>query len=135
MCESGNKVSNHLYKDSKDIEKSFPHFFGEPVEVHCGQKPANASTNCQPLKEVCLFDIKNDPCEYNNLAPSMQSVSIYFYFVAVRFYYFTSHLKFISNLEVPGLFSSSEADFKGNSFHMHSSERVWADCAKRINFN
>ncbi|XP_077994252.1 arylsulfatase J-like [Glandiceps talaboti] len=36
--------------------------------VHCGVKPSNASTNCQPAKTPCLFNIKNDPCEYNNVA-------------------------------------------------------------------
>uniref|UniRef100_A0A2C9JWC7 Sulfatase N-terminal domain-containing protein n=1 Tax=Biomphalaria glabrata TaxID=6526 RepID=A0A2C9JWC7_BIOGL len=36
--------------------------------VNCGIRPTNASTNCQPLKAPCLFDIENDPCEYNNIA-------------------------------------------------------------------
>ena len=41
---------------------------GTPVRVECGEKPANASTNCDPRKYPCLFHIPSDPCEYTNLA-------------------------------------------------------------------
>ncbi|XP_042896266.1 arylsulfatase B-like [Parasteatoda tepidariorum] len=36
--------------------------------VECGERPLNISTNCEPAKAACLFDISADPCEYNNLA-------------------------------------------------------------------
>ncbi|XP_070575005.1 arylsulfatase J-like [Ptychodera flava] len=36
--------------------------------VECGHKPTNTSTNCKPTKSPCLYNIKNDPCEYNNIA-------------------------------------------------------------------
>ncbi|XP_076455941.1 arylsulfatase B-like [Babylonia areolata] len=42
---------------------------GSPVEVHCGKKPLNASFNCQPEQEPCLFHIPSDPCEFYNIAP------------------------------------------------------------------
>ncbi|KAL8594525.1 hypothetical protein ACOMHN_028879 [Nucella lapillus] len=41
-----------------------------PVTINCGEKPANASTNCQPKKSPCLYHIPSDPCEYNNIAAS-----------------------------------------------------------------
>jgi len=41
---------------------------GTPVKIECGDKPLNASTNCDPRKSPCLFHIASDPCEYNNVA-------------------------------------------------------------------
>ncbi|RWS14961.1 arylsulfatase B-like protein [Dinothrombium tinctorium] len=40
----------------------------ENTRVRCGKKPPNASTNCKPDIEPCLFHIASDPCEYNNVA-------------------------------------------------------------------
>ncbi|XP_054163408.1 arylsulfatase B-like [Oppia nitens] len=40
----------------------------ENVNIDCGPKPTNASVNCRPDVEHCLFNITADPCEYNNLA-------------------------------------------------------------------
>ena len=39
-----------------------------PLVIECGPKPANASTNCDLKTAPCLYDLKHDPCEYNNLA-------------------------------------------------------------------
>ncbi|XP_033099226.1 arylsulfatase I-like isoform X2 [Anneissia japonica] len=36
--------------------------------VHCPPKPPDVETNCQPFKAPCLFDIRNDACEYMNIA-------------------------------------------------------------------
>ena len=47
--------------------KIVPH----PAVVKCGEKPRNASTNCDVFFNSCLYDISIDPCEYNNLAPTM----------------------------------------------------------------
>ncbi|XP_070561320.1 arylsulfatase J-like [Ptychodera flava] len=35
--------------------------------IHCGPVPSEAHTNCQTTKP-CLYNIKDDPCEYYNLA-------------------------------------------------------------------
>ena len=40
----------------------------KPLKVDCGPKPVNASTNCQPSKNPCLYNVKLDPCEYFNIA-------------------------------------------------------------------
>lgn len=45
------------------------------VKVNCGPKPANASTNCNLKIEVCLFNIRHDPCEYMNLAKLMPTTA------------------------------------------------------------
>ncbi len=42
-----------------------------PAVVHCGDKPADASSNCQVNRSPCLYNITADPCEYNNLAGIM----------------------------------------------------------------
>nr|XP_006825904.1 PREDICTED: arylsulfatase I-like [Saccoglossus kowalevskii] len=38
------------------------------LRVDCGPKPENASENCKPKDNVCLYDIAEDPCEYINIA-------------------------------------------------------------------
>ncbi|XP_070567117.1 arylsulfatase I-like isoform X2 [Ptychodera flava] len=42
--------------------------------VHCGKKPANASTNCQPKQKPCLYNVILDPCEYHNIAEQYPDV-------------------------------------------------------------
>ncbi|XP_052803312.1 arylsulfatase B-like isoform X1 [Mya arenaria] len=54
-------------KPLKNTMKSYYHK-NHPVKVECGRKPFNASTNCDPRVSPCLFNIANDPCEYNNIA-------------------------------------------------------------------
>ncbi|XP_052794795.1 arylsulfatase B-like [Mya arenaria] len=44
--------------------------------IDCGNKPFNASTNCNPSVLPCLFNIAEDPCEYNNLADSNKDLVI-----------------------------------------------------------
>ena len=48
-----------------------PKIVPHPAVVKCGEKPANASTNCDVFFNSCLYDISRDPCEYNNLASTM----------------------------------------------------------------
>jgi len=45
-----------------------PLYQREPLSVKCGPRPENASTNCKPWLQACLFNITADPCEYENLA-------------------------------------------------------------------
>ncbi|XP_005101283.1 arylsulfatase I [Aplysia californica] len=46
----------------------------EPIKVKCGLKPANASTNCDPVKKACLYNLRDDPCEFENLALALPDV-------------------------------------------------------------
>jgi len=43
---------------------------GKPVIVDCGPRPPNATSNCRPWLQACLFNISADPCEFDNLAAS-----------------------------------------------------------------
>lgn len=43
-----------------------------PVRLNCGKPPEK--NNCHPGKAPCLFDIRKDPCEYNNLASSLPEI-------------------------------------------------------------
>lgn len=43
---------------------------GQPYSFKCGNKPFNASTNCDPVQSPCLYHIRSDPCEYHNIAAS-----------------------------------------------------------------
>lgn len=59
-------LSDEMVAILKSLGRAVPE--ANPVIIHCGEKPANASTNCLPKKAACLFDIDTDPCEYNNIA-------------------------------------------------------------------
>ena len=40
-----------------------------PAHVNCGEIPApEVLSLCDPNAKPCLFDIKNDPCEYRDLS-------------------------------------------------------------------
>ncbi|EFX81012.1 hypothetical protein DAPPUDRAFT_303738 [Daphnia pulex] len=44
------------------------------AEISCGERPVDAHP-CLPLDALCLFDIEQDPCEYNNLAEKMPHIT------------------------------------------------------------
>ncbi|XP_041472301.1 arylsulfatase I-like isoform X1 [Lytechinus variegatus] len=42
--------------------------------VSCPPKPDNASTNCDPFQQPCLYNINEDPCEFYNIADENQDI-------------------------------------------------------------
>ncbi|XP_077994395.1 arylsulfatase J-like [Glandiceps talaboti] len=67
----GNIDYNGWYRPdhlAEDFQSKWNSTAGSPVIVDCGKKPGHAMENCKPEEKPCLFDIDNDPCEYNNLA-------------------------------------------------------------------
>ncbi|XP_053214261.1 arylsulfatase J-like [Panonychus citri] len=54
-------LNQSLYElDERSIERPF-----NLLRISCNNQTRN---NCQPLREPCLFNIVQDPCEYNNIA-------------------------------------------------------------------
>ncbi|XP_055337797.1 arylsulfatase B-like [Paramacrobiotus metropolitanus] len=62
---------DHWYKPPNGIHAKF--IKHEKAAVHC-KKPSHALP-CHSLLVPCLFDIEEDPCEYNNLAGSHKNIA------------------------------------------------------------
>ncbi|XP_076324058.1 arylsulfatase B-like isoform X2 [Tachypleus tridentatus] len=60
-------TAKYLKKIGRSISAEFCSL-PEAAHIQCEPKPTNASRNCQPNKNPCVYNIKEDPCEYNNLA-------------------------------------------------------------------
>ena len=72
-----NEVAPPWHSELIDILEEIgrkPLYPEEPFTVKCGPRPENASTNCKPWLQACLFNVTADPCEYENLALSLPHV-------------------------------------------------------------
>ena len=49
-------------------------YFHSQSVVDCGIKPANVSKNCFKAPNFCLFNIAQDPCEYNDLSEKFPDI-------------------------------------------------------------
>lgn len=62
------RINSLAYKILTQMKRQ-PNFnLFNDAKINCGPKPKNATSNCDPLLSPCLFDVDNDPCEFNNLA-------------------------------------------------------------------
>ena len=72
-----NEVAPPWHSELIDILEEIgrkPLYPDEPFTVKCGPRPENASSNCKPWLQACLFNVTADPCEYENLALSLPHV-------------------------------------------------------------
>ena len=72
--EELHKKSNNIKSSNKEDVTLNGYIANLKVHVHCGKKPFNASTNCDPVAKPCLFNIAKDPCEYYNIADDNQII-------------------------------------------------------------
>lgn len=68
------KLSESSDKRLAIMKKHMNMTISSAVKVVCGPKPANASTNCDPRQNACLYHIPSDPCEYNNIADGNRDI-------------------------------------------------------------
>ncbi|CAG2162866.1 unnamed protein product [Oppiella nova] len=62
------------YQVLKDMDRHPDYDILRDGILDCGVKPVNASTNCRPDIDLCLYDVKADPCEYHNVADKYPEV-------------------------------------------------------------
>ncbi|XP_054165755.1 arylsulfatase B-like [Oppia nitens] len=62
------RLNSSAYKVLQQMHRQPNYDMLNASTIRCGPKPANASTNCQLDRELCLFNIRDDPCEYHNRA-------------------------------------------------------------------
>jgi hypothetical protein len=64
------RINSVVSKVLSDL-KRYPNYdiFNETL-INCGIDAKNKSTECDLSNNLCLYDLRSDPCEYNNLAPN-----------------------------------------------------------------
>ncbi|KAF5270105.1 hypothetical protein FQA39_LY08517 [Lamprigera yunnana] len=63
-CPASNCLKKvHESLDSRTVEK-----MRKEAEINCPNSKSEGNPPCKPLEAPCLFDIKSDPCEQQNLA-------------------------------------------------------------------
>ncbi|XP_054166355.1 arylsulfatase B-like [Oppia nitens] len=60
------RLNSNAYKVLRQMHRQPNYDMLNESTIRCGPKPANASTNCRPTRELCLYNIRDDPCEYHN---------------------------------------------------------------------
>nr|CAH0102563.1 unnamed protein product [Daphnia galeata] len=68
-CEAAKYIAMLGMSETKNLYQLL-----RDAEVSCGERPVDAHP-CLPLDAPCLFNIEQDPCEYNNLAEKFPNIT------------------------------------------------------------
>ncbi|XP_022083579.1 arylsulfatase I-like [Acanthaster planci] len=66
--------TENKHEEEQSLGVSRPQSALPPVVSCLLPRPSNASTNCKPFEKPCLFNIRNDPCEFYNIADWNQDI-------------------------------------------------------------
>jgi hypothetical protein len=64
------RINSVVSKVLSDLKRNPNYDIFNKTLINCGIDAKNKSTECDLSNNLCLYDLRSDPCEYNNLAPN-----------------------------------------------------------------